>query len=307
MGGAALEQRVVRAAEAALAQRQYVSAVDVLVGLGWLAPSHVDAWRQGRVECLERTVQANLSKVSTAMQLFRRWAHGRGLTASETAYVARTRDRRTLRFSVSGQPAIERAYRTHWVSPELSAAKRERLAKQQSRPPDLVVISPLKDWTCTGCAGTGDLLLMQDAGPVCLPCAGLDHLVFLPSGDAGLTRRAHRASDLSAVVVRFSRSRKRYERQGLLVEAAALAQAEQRAEGVVTHSRTAQRPDDHTRRLGEDAEVTRIIGDDHCAAVLLSGCDDEGVHRGLGKPCGVPQQARPASDPLGGDEHRQPS
>lgn len=145
MGGGALEQRVVRAAEAALAQRQYVSAVDVLVGLGWLAPSHVDAWRQGRVECLERTVQANLSKVSTAMQLFRRWARGRGLAASETAYVARTRDRRTLRFSVSGQPAIECAYRTHWVSPELSAAKRARLAEQQSRPPDLVVISPLKD------------------------------------------------------------------------------------------------------------------------------------------------------------------
>jgi hypothetical protein len=135
----------------------------------------------------------------------------------------------TLRFSVSGEPAIERAYRTHWVSPELSEAKQRRLAEQQSRPPDLVVISPLKDWTCTACSGTGDLLLMQDAGPVCLRCAGLDHLVFLPSGDAGLTRRAHRASDLSAVVVRFSRSRKRYERQGLLVEAAALAQAEQRS------------------------------------------------------------------------------
>ena len=228
MGGDALERRVVRAAEAALAQRQYVSAVDVLVGLGWLAPPHVDAWRQGRVECLERTVQANLSKVSTAMRLFRRWAQDHGLAASETSYVARTRDRRTLRFSVSGEPAIERAYRTHWISPELSVAKRRRLTEHQSRPPDLVVVSPLKDWTCTACSGTGDLLLMQDAGPVCLRCAGLDHLVFLPSGDAALTRRAHRASDMSAVVVRFSRNRKRYERQGLLVEAAALAQAEQR-------------------------------------------------------------------------------
>ncbi|HWR47634.1 MAG TPA: DUF2293 domain-containing protein, partial [Pseudonocardiaceae bacterium] len=107
-------------------------------------------------------------------------------------------------------------------------AKRRRLTEHQSRPPDLVVVSPLKDWTCTACSGTGDLLLMQDAGPVCLRCAGLDHLVFLPSGDAALTRRAHRASDMSAVVVRFSRNRKRYERQGLLVEAAALAQAEQR-------------------------------------------------------------------------------
>jgi hypothetical protein len=65
---------------------------------------------------------------------------------------------------------------------------------------------------------------MQDAGPVCLRCVGMDHLVFLPVGDLGLTRRAHRVSELSAVVVRFSRSR---ERQGLLVEGASLTQAGQ--------------------------------------------------------------------------------
>jgi hypothetical protein len=123
---------------------------------------------------------------------------------------------------VSGSEPIERAYRTHWVSAELSPARRERLAERSSRPPDLVVISPVKEWTCTACGGTGDLLLMRDDGPVCMRCAGLDHLEFLPAGDAGLTRRAHRASELSAVVVRFSRSRKRYERQGLLVEQAAL-------------------------------------------------------------------------------------
>lgn len=143
-GSVPLEQRVVRAAEATLAKQQYVSPVDVLVGLGWLAPSYLDQWRQGRVKCLERVVQANLHKQSTAMRLFRRWAAARGLAASETAYVARTRDRRPLRFSVSGKADIERAYRTHWVSPKLSEAKRERLAERRSRPPDLVVISPLE-------------------------------------------------------------------------------------------------------------------------------------------------------------------
>lgn len=228
MGGAALEQRVERAAEAVLAEQRYVSAIDVFLGLGWLAPPHVDEWRQGRVQCLEQVVQAGLPKLSTAMRVFRHWAQRRGLMPSETGYVARTRDRRALRFSVSGAPEIERAYRTHWVSPELSAAKREQLAQRQSRPPDLVVISPRKDWTCTTCSGTGDLLIMQDAGPVCLRCANMDHLVFLPAGDAGLTRRAHRASELSAVVVRFSRTRKRYERQGLLVEDSALTQAQRR-------------------------------------------------------------------------------
>jgi hypothetical protein len=57
-------------------------------------------------------------------------------------------------------------------------------------------------------------------------CADLDHLVFLPRGDTALTRRARKHSSLSAVVVRFSRARRRYERQGVLVEEAALEQAE---------------------------------------------------------------------------------
>lgn len=215
-----------RAAEAALADKRYVSAVDVLVGLGWLPPPRVDEWRQGRVPVLEHVVTANLSKISTAMRALRRWALQRGLSPSETAYVARTRDRRHLRFSVSGDPAIERAYRTQWVSPELSERKRQRLAERERRPPDLVVISPLKAWTCARCEGTGDLLIMDEAGPFCLRCAGMYHLVFLHRGNAALTRRAKAASGLSAVVVRYSRSRQRYERQGVLVEEEALEKAE---------------------------------------------------------------------------------
>lgn len=126
MTGTALEVRVVRSAEAVLAEQQYVSALDVLLRLGWLAPTQVDRWRQGRADCLERLVQANLAKISKAMAHLRRWAVGRGLLPRETAYVARTRDRRPLRFSVSGRDSIERTYRTHWVSPELSAAGRDR-------------------------------------------------------------------------------------------------------------------------------------------------------------------------------------
>jgi len=108
-----LERRVIDAAEAALAARGFVTAIDVLTGLGWLPPSGERAWRQGRIPYLARAITANLDKTSRAMRHFRRWAEGRGLRASETAYVARTRDRRALRFSSSGQPSIELAYRTH--------------------------------------------------------------------------------------------------------------------------------------------------------------------------------------------------
>jgi hypothetical protein len=208
-----------------VAERSYVAPIDVLVGMGWLPPVRVDEWRQGRLACLERGMQANLTKVSTAMRLFGQWAGAKGLMPSETSYVSRTRDRRQLRFSVTGDPEIERAYRTHWVSPGLSEAKLRRLGERQSRPPELVVISALNDWVCSECSGTGDLLIMEGPGPVCLRCADLDHLVFLPAGDAVLTRRARKTSALSAVVVRFSRARKRYERQGILVEERAVEQA----------------------------------------------------------------------------------
>ncbi len=67
---------------------------------------------------------------------------------------------------------------------------------------------------------------MEDAGPICLVCAGLNHLEFLPAGDSRVTRRAREASRLSAVVVRWSRTRKRYERQGIHAEKEAIERAE---------------------------------------------------------------------------------
>jgi len=123
--------------------------------------------------------------------------------------------------------------------------------------PGLVVVSPLKEWTCLGCGDAdGGWLVMEDRGPICLRCADLSHLVFLPSGDAALTRRARRHSGLSAVVVRFSRARKRYERQGVLVEEAALDRAE--ADCLADDElRARRRARDRERRVAEDVEFHR--------------------------------------------------
>lgn len=221
-----LADRVGKAAEAALAAQHFVSAVDILLGIGWLDPTALERWRRGQVDCLESVVRANLARISDAMRLIRSWATARGLTASSTVYVARTPRRQTLRFSRSGHPAIEASYRTHWLSPELSEKKRERLAEKASRAPELVVVQPLNtQWTCHRCGGTGDLLMMETPGPACLRCVGLDHLEYLPAGDALVTRRAKAKSTRHAVVVRFSKTRRRYERQGLLVEPQALADA----------------------------------------------------------------------------------
>jgi hypothetical protein len=226
-----LANRVTATAEAVLAAQGYVAPLDVLVGIGWLDAGAVKRWQQGQVECLERVVQSNLPRISEAMKLFRSWANENGLLASETAYVARTPQRQTLVFSRSRNPTIERLYRTHFVSPKLSERRREQLNEKVARAPELVVIQPLnRDWVCHRCGGTGDLLMMEQPGPACLRCVNLDDLEFLPAGDAKMTRRAQAKSARFAVVVRFSRSRNRYERQGLLVEPRALPDAEDRRE-----------------------------------------------------------------------------
>jgi hypothetical protein len=124
---------------------------------------------------------------------------------------------------------------------------------QAERSSGMLVIQPIRDWTCCECGATGDLLRMEDAGPLCLHCSDLDHLVFLPSGDAALTRRAAKASSLSAVVVRWSRSRRRYERQGILVEEAALALAEQQCMSDAD-ARLRRRERDNVRRFQVDED-----------------------------------------------------
>ena len=95
---------------------------------------------------------------------------------------------------------------------------------------DLKVFITSRESVCDECqeslGSRAWIVLAGDAGALCLSCADLDHLVFLPSGDAALTRRAKKYSTLSAVVLKWSRARKRYERQGLLVEEPALKQAE---------------------------------------------------------------------------------
>lgn len=70
------------------------------------------------------------------------------------------------------------------------------------------------------------IMLAGERGALCVACADMDHLVFLPASDAAVTRRARKHSTLTAVVLKWSQARKRYERQGLLVEEQALEQAE---------------------------------------------------------------------------------
>ncbi len=95
---------------------------------------------------------------------------------------------------------------------------------------EIVVFRVRRDAICRECGDDlwgGRLLRREGDGVLCLACADLEWLEFLPRGDTALTRRARKYSTLQAVVVEWSRSRKRYERQGVLVEPAALLKAEE--------------------------------------------------------------------------------
>jgi hypothetical protein len=145
--------------------------------------------------------------------------------------------------------------------------------------PEILVIAASKPWLCASC-GTqferGDLLTMDDAGPLCLDCADLGHLEFLPRGSAALTRRAKRGSRLTAVVVKWSRARKHYERQGILAEPEAIAQAEQEclADDEVRERR---RQRDAERRIVEDERFVAELAE--AIRMQFPGCPAERARR----------------------------
>jgi hypothetical protein len=113
---------------------------------------------------------------------------------------------------------------------------------------------------------------MEDDAPLCLACADLDHLAYLPAGDAALTRRAKKASRLTAVVVRFSRSRKRYKRQGILVEEPALAAADASCRDAAD-ARARRRAREEQRRSDADSELAGRFAEE--IRRLLPGCPAE--------------------------------
>jgi hypothetical protein len=113
---------------------------------------------------------------------------------------------------------------------------------------------------------------MEKEQPLCLPCARLGDLEFLPAGDTALTRRSGKYSPRSAVVVRFSRSRGRYERQGLLVEPAALERAENECLSDAD-ARARQRERSAARRGREDQDLVARMAEQ--IRTLYPGCPPE--------------------------------
>lgn len=149
----------------------------------------------------------------------------------------------------------------------------------KQRAPDIVVYSILRSATCAECGRQlhkGNWMRLEDDGPLCLWCADLDHLVGLSRGNAALTRRASLYSSLRAVLVRFSRARKRYERQGVLVLEPALARAEREVLGASEAQRQA---DVRDQLLGDWADEARVSELADAIRARYPGCPSADVRR----------------------------
>jgi len=100
-----------------------INFVDVLLRMGKLAKEDYEAWRLGTIPYLERAIRLNLSQLKDMLRTLKDNARKGGLRPSRTVYVSWGKGpRRPLRFSRSGNPGIEQAYATHFVTPRESVS-----------------------------------------------------------------------------------------------------------------------------------------------------------------------------------------
>lgn len=121
-----------------LHERGYISFVEVLLRMGKLRKEQYEAWRFGRLPCLEQVVTVNLTKINYLLRTLHRNARKGGLRTSKTAYVSWGKGpKRPLRFSKSGDPNIEEAYATHFLRPKEDAPQPVQVNGPESKPRDL--------------------------------------------------------------------------------------------------------------------------------------------------------------------------
>ena len=110
--------RVERAVAAILAGGKIVAPVDVLVRMGLLKQEHIEDWRQGRVDYLERLITGNLTRLSRLLRILHFHAHDLKWVPSVTGYMCWGKGpRRRLRFTKTGDAKLEEAYSRHFLWP----------------------------------------------------------------------------------------------------------------------------------------------------------------------------------------------
>lgn len=279
--GVPLKERVIRAAQCVLDVKGYVAPIELLKQMGMLPPSIARAWEKGVHDCLEPRIQCGSKKLGQTYSMFREWAREQNLVQVQATLRTSGRDQsHELRVTKDADSEMEAFFRTHYAPADITPRKLESLKKKLNKPPDLVVFMTVREsLICEECGDDltrGDFLFLEKEKSLCLRCADLDYLEFLPSGDAAMSRRARKHSPLATVVVQFNRRRKRYERRGILATPAAIEQAEKECLSDADR-RAAHRERGAVQREREDAklvgEMTETIQEQY------AGCPAEEARR----------------------------
>lgn len=225
--------KVVSCCEAVLQREGSVGLIDLCQQMGFLHFTHINDWKHGKPQAtpLHQKLKVGAEKLSKVISTLESWAHENNMSPLQVPYERLGRNgAEPLPILLFDDPELDAIWRRHWIPAGLTTHKAEKLAQKLTRPEDLVVFVPtIHQQICQECAAEivrSEFFFLEHNQPLCLNCADLDHLEFLPAGNATLTRRARKFSPLVAEVLQLNGRRKRYDRIGLLVATAAIDQAE---------------------------------------------------------------------------------
>jgi hypothetical protein len=150
---------------------------------------------------------------------------------------------------------------------------------KSGRPSEITVFITRHEGECAECKKAyfnGDLIRVEEKRVHCLDCADLGHLEYLPSGNTALTRRATKHSAIRAVVVRWSNTRRRYERQGILATQEAIKRAEREC---LADADVRERNRARATTAREAGESTYVAAVSATIRTQFPGCPDEEAGR----------------------------
>ena len=142
------QERVERAAEAALKRNGSVGPLELFQEMRLLQPCHVEAWRKGNehYRVLQPWIRVGPEKFQKTIRHFQEWVKQRGLRPIEAAHTRRGPGGiEQLHVTEDSDPQWEKFYRTYYTPADLPEKKTARLAAKLNRPPELVVFEKVGD------------------------------------------------------------------------------------------------------------------------------------------------------------------
>ena len=110
-------EKVIAEIDKQIEERGYTAVPDVLIGIGMLSEEKFSEWKKGNLRCLEDVCSADLSKLHSVLKSIKAYAEETGLKPSIVRYSTDGRNQIPLRFTISGNPVLERLYSTQYLDP----------------------------------------------------------------------------------------------------------------------------------------------------------------------------------------------